>query len=66
MDRLPPELLMNIADFLPTSSSAALAVASNPIYSKLGSFYFQKINEADWEDMATDMIECSHRFIHEN
>jgi hypothetical protein len=46
---LPAEVLLNIAQFLPIPSSAALALCSREIQCKMGSVYFQEINKIKWK-----------------
>jgi hypothetical protein len=46
---LPAEVLLNIAAFLPISSSAALALCSREIQCKMGWVYFQEINKIKWK-----------------
>jgi hypothetical protein len=49
LENLPAEVLINITEFLPLSSAAALALCSRKIQSKMGWVYFQEINKIKWK-----------------
>jgi hypothetical protein len=49
LENLPAEVLLNIAEFLPLSSAATLALCSRKIQSKMGWVHFQEINKIKWK-----------------
>jgi hypothetical protein len=49
LDNLPAEVLLNVAEFLPLSSAATLALCSRKIQSKMGWAHLQEINKIKWK-----------------